>query len=295
MLIWIRLRVKLAFPSVVTNCKIKSMSIYGSKMSLVFGKSECFITIHSLRSKLTKQYHESNMSDGRCIFLLPELPMPPSTYWSRMWSPLRRDHLQFSASICRAEFPLYSESHCLWGFPEFIWGKSGGSLSFSISFLFPETQWEPLGIHRIRHVYFNPPCVSIVSPDADIIFLTPGLVVYSFINSHMTLLVPILRKAQNSRSVQTGTPGSGRSLIPDDSVLAEIRTALSRWRDHWEALHSQVSEDQWASMGFYKNGYNFWLVSQLLITKKASVDVVMQMEVKCEDKLEKLNVLLMDE
>lgn len=48
-------------------------------------------------------------------------------------------------------------------------------------------------------------------------------------------------------------------------------------------------------MGFYKNGYNFWLVSQLLITKKASVDVVMQMEVKCEDKLEKLNVLLMDE
>jgi hypothetical protein len=48
-------------------------------------------------------------------------------------------------------------------------------------------------------------------------------------------------------------------------------------------------------MGFYKNGYNFWLVSQLLITKKKSVDVVMQMEVKCEDKLEKLKVLLQDE
>ena len=48
-------------------------------------------------------------------------------------------------------------------------------------------------------------------------------------------------------------------------------------------------------MGFYKNGYNFWLVSQLLITKKESVDVVMRMEVKCKDKLEKLKVLLMDE
>lgn len=48
-------------------------------------------------------------------------------------------------------------------------------------------------------------------------------------------------------------------------------------------------------MGFYKNGYNFWLVSQLLITKKESVNVVMRMEVKCEDKLEKLKVLLMDE
>lgn len=134
-----------------------------------------------------------------------------------------------------------------------------------------------------------------LSPLKYIMILTPGLVVYSFINSHMALLVPILRKSQNGESTQASTPGSGRSLIPDDSILAEIRTALSRWRDHWEALHSQVSENQWASMGFYKNGYNFWLVSQLLITKKASVDVVMQMEVNCEDKLEKLNVLLMDE
>ena len=49
------------------------------------------------------------------------------------------------------------------------------------------------------------------------------------------------------------------------------------------------------TMGFYKNGYKFWLVSQLLVTKKESVDVVMQTGVKCEDKLEKLKVLLMDE
>jgi hypothetical protein len=48
-------------------------------------------------------------------------------------------------------------------------------------------------------------------------------------------------------------------------------------------------------MGFFKNGYNFWLVSHLLTTKKESVDVVMKMEVRCEDKLEKLKVLLKDE
>ena len=48
-------------------------------------------------------------------------------------------------------------------------------------------------------------------------------------------------------------------------------------------------------MGFYKNGYNFWLVSQLMVTKKDSMDVVMSMEVKCEDKLEKLKVLLQDD
>lgn len=48
-------------------------------------------------------------------------------------------------------------------------------------------------------------------------------------------------------------------------------------------------------MGFYKNGYNFWLVAQLLITKKDSLDVTMRMEVKCEDKLDKLKVLLQDD
>lgn len=92
-----------------------------------------------------------------------------------------------------------------------------------------------------------------------------------------------------------GESNGSKSMIPEDSLLSSIRTALTRWRDHWTALRNQVSRDEWASMGFYKNGYNFWLVSQLLITKKDAVDVIMQMEVHCEDKLEKLKVLLQDE
>ena len=60
-------------------------------------------------------------------------------------------------------------------------------------------------------------------------------------------------------------------------------------------LRTQVPNHEWASMGFFKNGYDFWLVAQLLITKKESVDVIMRMEVKCEDKLEKLKVLLQDD
>ena len=89
--------------------------------------------------------------------------------------------------------------------------------------------------------------------------------------------------------------GWNKSMIPEDSILGSIRTALNRWRDYWIALSRQIPKDEWASMGFYKNGYNFWLVSQLLITKKDAVDVIMQMEVHCEDKLEKLKVLLQDE
>ncbi|KAL2871465.1 uncharacterized protein BJX67DRAFT_342292 [Aspergillus lucknowensis] len=124
-------------------------------------------------------------------------------------------------------------------------------------------------------------------------------VLYAFINTHMTCLAPLMRAPCNSVSKQlvssSGTGKRRQSLIQDDSTLLPIRMALTRWRDHWLTLRNTVSSNEWASMGFYKNGYNFWLVSQLLITKKESVDVVMKMEVRCEDKLEKLKVLLKDE
>lgn len=86
-----------------------------------------------------------------------------------------------------------------------------------------------------------------------------------------------------------------KNMVPEDSTLCSIRSALTRWREHWVNLRSHVSDEKWASMGFYKNGYSFWLVSQLLLTKKDAINVIMQMEVKCEDKLEKLKVLLADE
>lgn len=108
----------------------------------------------------------------------------------------------------------------------------------------------------------------------------------------MTLLIPVVQDSH------PGPPDPNRKragAIPEDATLAAIRNALSRWRDIWLALRSQVSCNEWVSMGFYKNGYNFWLVSQLLITNKCGVDVVMRMEVNCEDKLQRLNVLLQDE
>lgn len=112
----------------------------------------------------------------------------------------------------------------------------------------------------------------------------------------MTLVGLLKQQGSVIRALQNTIHGDGSpSMIPEDSLLISIRTALNRWRDYWLALRSQVSNDEWASMGFYKNGYNFWLVSQLLITNKDAVDVILQMEVHCEDKLEKLKVLLQDE
>lgn len=109
----------------------------------------------------------------------------------------------------------------------------------------------------------------------------------------MTCLAPLIRTRP---SVSASSLGKKRqSVVQNDQTLTPIRTALTRWRDHWLTLRNTVSSHEWASMGFFKNGYNFWLVSHLLTTKKESVDVVMKMEVRCEDKLEKLKVLLKDE
>ncbi|KAJ5110039.1 hypothetical protein N7532_002684 [Penicillium argentinense] len=121
-------------------------------------------------------------------------------------------------------------------------------------------------------------------------------VLFTFINSHMTLVGLLKQQGFLMRPLEDTVDGNAsKSVIPEDSLLSSIRTALHRWREHWIALRNKVSNDEWASMGFYKNGYNFWLVSQLLITNKDAVDVIMQMEVHCEDKLEKLKVLLKDE
>ncbi|KAL4960064.1 uncharacterized protein BDV14DRAFT_149716 [Aspergillus stella-maris] len=124
-------------------------------------------------------------------------------------------------------------------------------------------------------------------------------VLYAFINTHMTSLAPLMRYTQaptHKQSISSSSAGKRRqSVVQEDWTLTPIRMALARWRDHWLTLRNTVTSHEWASMGFYKNGYNFWLVSQLLITKKESVDVVMKMEVRCEDKLEKLKVLLKDE
>ncbi|KAJ5484340.1 hypothetical protein N7453_012294 [Penicillium expansum] len=120
-------------------------------------------------------------------------------------------------------------------------------------------------------------------------------VLFSFINNHMTLLGSFIRMRNFKDPRKSAGVGAKDTTVPEDSILIAIRTALSRWRNYWVALRNRMTSDEWASMGFYKNGYNFWLVSQLLITRKDAVDVVMQMEVHCEDKLEKLKVLLLDD
>jgi hypothetical protein len=76
--------------------------------------------------------------------------------------------------------------------------------------------------------------------------------------------------------------------------MATIKGALSRWRVLWTAIRASIPSSAWASLGFFRNGYNYWLVTQLLINNKGSVDVMMGMEVNCEDTLKQLKGLLKD-
>jgi hypothetical protein len=73
-----------------------------------------------------------------------------------------------------------------------------------------------------------------------------------------------------------------------------VKIALSRWRALWIAIRASMPEAVWAGLGFFRNGYNYWLVTQLLVNNKASADVLVSMEVNCDDTLQQLQSLLKD-
>lgn len=97
----------------------------------------------------------------------------------------------------------------------------------------------------------------------------------------MSLLAPLLR----IRRLQN---------VDQDTNIKAIKSALTNWHDRWTKLRSNIEEDDWAKMGFWKNGYNYWLVAQLLMSHKEKVDSVMRMDFGA-DKLEKLRLLLQDD
>ncbi|KKZ59903.1 hypothetical protein EMCG_05289 [[Emmonsia] crescens] len=82
---------------------------------------------------------------------------------------------------------------------------------------------------------------------------------------------------------------------PECATVSSIKVALEHWRSLWISLRTEIPSDEWEKVGFFKGAYNFWLISQLLISKNASVDILMRMDVNCEDKLSQLKVLLPDD
>ncbi|KAL1310479.1 hypothetical protein AAFC00_000769 [Neodothiora populina] len=76
--------------------------------------------------------------------------------------------------------------------------------------------------------------------------------------------------------------------------LQPIRAALDLWHQSWQNMRASCTPSEWESLGFWKNGYPYWLIMQLLLTKKARNNYFMLAE-PCIDKLARLRTLMQDE
>ena len=106
-------------------------------------------------------------------------------------------------------------------------------------------------------------------------------VLYAFLTTHLSLFSTVTVGFANE------SPGS--------VSFSAMKTALNNWAALWKAIQEQTPADEWAKYGFYRNSYNFWLVAQLLLSKRKSIDVAMGMKVNCDDKLKQLKVLLQED
>lgn len=117
------------------------------------------------------------------------------------------------------------------------------------------------------------------------------LVLYVYTHTHITVFSATLPRSPER--ITACTP-SEPLICSSDSHIDLIRTALTCWRSLWTTVRAHIPNHTWTTLGFFRNGYNYWLVTQLLINNKSSVDVMMGMEVNCEDPLKQLKGLLRD-
>ena len=109
-----------------------------------------------------------------------------------------------------------------------------------------------------------------------------NLVLYHFIN---------LRIYSNSVPNLAG-PSPHPSVPPtEDTVMIKVHQAMVCWRKVWLSLREQTSDDEWTSYGLFANSYSFWMVAQLLISKREKIERYMFMGPKCPDKLDRLKLL----
>ncbi|KAJ5040593.1 uncharacterized protein L3040_006245 [Drepanopeziza brunnea f. sp. 'multigermtubi'] len=114
-----------------------------------------------------------------------------------------------------------------------------------------------------------------------------------YVSAHTQIIHFPTSISRSEGDPDTSTP-AGPLAQASESGISAIKTALSNWRLLWIAIRASIPNDAWAALGFFRNGYNYWLVTQLIISHKGSADILMKMEVGCEDTLKQLRLLLKD-
>ncbi|RDL41769.1 uncharacterized protein BP5553_01748 [Venustampulla echinocandica] len=110
-------------------------------------------------------------------------------------------------------------------------------------------------------------------------------------HNHITQYTSLIPQVRAELGGSTG-PRTQNPL--SKSSHAHIQEALSQWWSIWVSVRSNIPNSTWSMLGFFRNGINYWLVTQLLISHMGSVDVMMGIEVGCEDMLKHLKELLRD-
>ncbi|OCT46104.1 putative C2H2 finger domain protein (Zms1) [Cladophialophora carrionii] len=111
----------------------------------------------------------------------------------------------------------------------------------------------------------------------------PILVLYTYVHSC------IMTMSLNLPTTNFG-PGSKSSLAMG-RITHQVKGALEKWRQLWEAIRSQTQDKSLKAEGMYRNAFKFWVLLQFILAKEEAIDVITGMEVNCDDALTKLKVL----
>ncbi|KAJ5306958.1 hypothetical protein N7508_005973 [Penicillium antarcticum] len=109
------------------------------------------------------------------------------------------------------------------------------------------------------------------------------------------LTTPLVEISQSQHDTLLSEPiGTSNPWPAGGPLTNRASRALYRWREQWLELCNKMSSNEWSNVGLSKTGYNFYLVSQLLLNM-GSTGGLCKMEGNCEDRLEQLKVLLPDD
>ncbi|CZT10969.1 uncharacterized protein RCO7_11021 [Rhynchosporium graminicola] len=135
---------------------------------------------------------------------------------------------------------------------------------------------------------------SVLVKQEDSALLKHGMVLYVSAHAQILHFPQSLSLQLSPDSSGSSTPLASPNTSPPTSNISLIKIALSHWRSLWITIRSSIPSTAWARLGFFRNGYHYWLITQLIISNKRSVDVLLGMEVGCEDTLQQLKQLLKD-
>jgi formylmethanofuran dehydrogenase subunit E-like metal-binding protein len=109
-----------------------------------------------------------------------------------------------------------------------------------------------------------------------------------------TTALPPGRRPNNGINPTTASK-AGVSPLAANPMFQDLKAALDRWRQWWQAVRSQATDESMKMAGMYRHSFHFWLVLKLIVNKEDAVDVITRMEVNCEDALTKLKVLFQND